>query len=59
MGESDDPQLGWRVQSDRAVGLMELLGLNENELCRTLEVDPLALLSGQLRLGRRSCGKRA
>jgi hypothetical protein len=38
---------------------MELLGLNEDELCRTLEVDPLALLSGQLRLGRRSCGKRA
>lgn len=27
---------------------MDLLGLNEDELCRTLEVDPLTLLSGQL-----------
>jgi hypothetical protein len=48
MGERDDPQLGWRVQSDRAVRLMELLGLSEDELCRTLDVDPLTLLSGQL-----------
>jgi hypothetical protein len=27
---------------------MELLGLSEDELCRTLDVDPLSLLSGQL-----------
>jgi hypothetical protein len=27
---------------------MELLGLTEDELCATLAVDPLALLSGQL-----------
>jgi hypothetical protein len=48
MGERDDPQLGRRVQSTRAVRLMELLGLNEQELCRILDVDPLTLLSGQL-----------
>jgi hypothetical protein len=35
-------------QSDRAVRLMDLLGLSEDELCRLLEVDPLTLLSGQL-----------
>ncbi len=27
---------------------MDLLGLNEDELCRVLDVDPLTLLSGQL-----------
>ena len=27
---------------------MELLGLSEDELCRTLDVEPLTLLSGQL-----------
>jgi len=27
---------------------MELLGLSEDELCRTLAADPLTLLSGQL-----------
>jgi hypothetical protein len=48
MGERDDPQLGRLVQSARAVRLMELLGLSEDELCRTLNVDPLTLLSGQL-----------
>jgi hypothetical protein len=48
MGERDDPQLGRRVQSTRAVRLMELLGLSEDELCRVLDVDPLTLLSGQL-----------
>jgi hypothetical protein len=48
VGERDDPQVGRRVQSDRAVRLMELLGLSEEELCQTLAVDPLALLSGQL-----------
>lgn len=36
------------VQSERAVRLMELLGLTEDELCATLDVDPLTLLSGQL-----------
>lgn len=35
-------------QSERAVGLMELLGLTEDELCQTLAVDPLSLLSGQI-----------
>ncbi len=48
MGERDDPHLGRRAQSTRAVRLMELLGLSEDELCRTLDTDPLALLSGQL-----------
>lgn len=33
---------------ERAARLMELLGLTEDELCRTLDVDPLSLLSGQL-----------
>ena len=36
------------MQSERAVRLMELLGLTEDELCQTLAVDPLTLLSGQL-----------
>ena len=36
------------VQSERALRLMELLGLNEDELCQTLAVDPLSLLSGQI-----------
>jgi hypothetical protein len=27
---------------------MELLGLSDDELCRTLDADPLSLLSGQL-----------
>ena len=48
MGQRDDPQLGRRVQSDRARRLMELLGLSESELCRVLDVDALTLLSGQL-----------
>lgn len=39
---------GGRVQSERAVRLMELLGLSDDELCETLGVDPLTLLSGQL-----------
>ena len=46
--DHDDPQLGRRVQSERAVELMELLGLTEDELCQTLDVEPLMLLSGQL-----------
>jgi hypothetical protein len=45
---SDDPNFGRQVQSDRAVRLMEVLGLTEEELCATLDVDALALLSGQL-----------
>jgi hypothetical protein len=36
------------MHSERAARLMELLGLSEDELCRTLAVDPLTLLSGQL-----------
>ncbi len=48
VGERDDPQTGRRVQSERAVRLMELLGLGEDELCQLLGVDPLTLLSGQL-----------
>src|ERR1700736_868508 len=48
MGERDDPDRGARVQSARAVRLMELLGLSEDELCEVLAVDPLTLLSGQL-----------
>jgi hypothetical protein len=48
LGERNDPQLGARVQSERAVALMELLGLSEDELCQVLDVDPLTLLSGQL-----------
>jgi hypothetical protein len=31
-----------------AAHLQDLLGLTEDELCRTLDVDPLTLLSGQL-----------
>jgi hypothetical protein len=37
-----------RVHSERAARLMELLGLCDDELCQTLGVDPLTLLSGQL-----------
>ena len=48
MRERDDPQLGRRAQTGRAARLMDLLGLSEDELCRTLDVDPLTLLSGQL-----------
>ena len=35
-------------QAERAARLMDLLGLSEDELCQTLAVDPLSLLSGQL-----------
>jgi hypothetical protein len=35
-------------QGERAVRLMQLLGMSEDELCRVLDVDPLTLLSGQL-----------
>jgi hypothetical protein len=37
-----------RVHSERAARLMEMLGLSDDELCETLDVDPLTLLSGQL-----------
>jgi hypothetical protein len=36
------------IQSERALRLMELLGLSEDELCQALAVDPLTLLSGQI-----------
>ena len=36
------------MAADRAARLMDLLGLTEEELCATLAVDPLTLLSGQL-----------
>jgi hypothetical protein len=36
------------VHGARAARLMELLGLSEDELCRTLDSDALTLLSGQL-----------
>jgi hypothetical protein len=48
MGDVDSGQAGRGLQSDRAARLMDLLGLSEDELCRILDVDPLALLSGQL-----------
>jgi hypothetical protein len=48
MEARDDPQLGRRVQSERAARLMDLLGLSDDELCQLLAVDPLTLLSGQL-----------
>ena len=41
MSERDDPQLGGRIQSERAARLLELLGLSEDELCELLDVDPL------------------
>jgi hypothetical protein len=43
-----DGASGRRLQSERAAGLMDLLGLTEDELCAILDVDPLTLLSGQL-----------
>jgi hypothetical protein len=48
LGLSDDPVSGRQLQSERAVKLMELLGLSEDELCAVLAVDPLTLLSGQI-----------
>jgi hypothetical protein len=45
---NDEPRRGGRIQGDRASRLMERLGLTEDELCQTLDVDPLTLLSGQL-----------
>jgi hypothetical protein len=37
-----------QLQSARALRLMDLLGLSEDELCTILAVDPLTLLSGQI-----------
>jgi hypothetical protein len=48
VGERDDSRHSRHVQGERAVRLMDLLGLSEDELCRLLETDPLSLLSGQL-----------
>jgi hypothetical protein len=44
------PAGGGRGESggEQAAELMSLLGLSEEELCATLAVDPLTLLSGQL-----------
>jgi hypothetical protein len=46
--ERDEARMSSRLQSERAARLMELLGLDEAELCQMLDVDPLTLLSGQL-----------
>jgi hypothetical protein len=48
MDDADSGQPGRSLQSERAVRLMDLLGLSEDELCRILDVDPLTLLSGRL-----------
>jgi hypothetical protein len=48
MAEFPDDPGGGRAQGDRAARLMDMLGLTEDELCRTLDSDPLTLLSGQL-----------
>jgi hypothetical protein len=40
--------LSIRGGSEGAARLMDLLGLSDDELCTMLEVDPLALLSGQV-----------
>lgn len=45
---TDDSRLTGRAQGGRAARLMDLLGLTEDELCQTLNADPLTLLSGQL-----------
>jgi hypothetical protein len=36
------------MSANEAAQLMDLLGLNEDELCQVLDTDPLTLLSGQL-----------
>lgn len=47
--DATDGESGVReLQSARAVRLMDLLGLTEDELCQVLAVDPLTLLSGQI-----------
>lgn len=42
------PRMGAGNGSGRAARLMEVLGLSEDELCATLDADPLTLLSGEL-----------
>jgi hypothetical protein len=48
VGAPDDPAASRRIQSERALRLLDMLGLTEDELCAVLGVDPLTLLSGQL-----------
>jgi len=49
LSERQDPAAGQRLaQGERAARLMDLLGLDDEELCQVLAVDPLTLLSGQL-----------
>jgi hypothetical protein len=48
VGASDDPAPSRQIQSERALRLLDMLGLTEDELCAVLGVDPLTLLSGQL-----------
>jgi hypothetical protein len=48
VGASDDPAPSREIQSERALRLLDMLGLTEDELCAVLGVDPLTLLSGQL-----------
>ncbi len=45
---AEDPRSRGARHSGRAARLLDLLGLSEDELCATLGVDPLTLLSGQL-----------
>jgi hypothetical protein len=48
MEEPDLPRLDRQMHGARALRLMDLLGLTEDELCAILDVDALTLLSGQL-----------
>ncbi|MFZ0089650.1 MAG: hypothetical protein WAL63_09100 [Solirubrobacteraceae bacterium] len=48
MDDQPDPISRGGAQGERAARLLDLLGLTEDELCATLDVDPLSLLSGQL-----------
>jgi hypothetical protein len=44
----DERPVGDPAQGTAAARLMDLLGLSDDELCQTLDADPLTLLSGQL-----------
>src|ERR1700761_7671437 len=46
--ENDPGGRSAEAQSRRAIRLMELLGLSEDELCQVLDADPLSLVSGQI-----------
>ncbi len=48
MGVMDERPAGDPAQGTAAARLMDLLGLSDDELCQTLDADPLTLLSGQL-----------